>query len=173
RPLCSRAAHQASRRDLQHPPLADRSAATRVGNRSSDRSMTPDGTGNTELVGEESGLHGWDRFIGRGGTEGSHPILPGEAIRGTSTFEWLDGESFLIWRSRSDHPEIPNATSIIGVTDGQLSMHYFDSRGVYRVYGVSLDQAVWQYRRDASPPDPSQRVTRTFTDDRHTHSGRD
>ena len=43
-----------------------------------------------------------------------------------------------------DHAEIPDAITIIGVTDGQLSMHYFDSRGVYRVYAASLDQATWR-----------------------------
>ena len=39
-------------------------------------------------------------------------MLPGEAIRGTSTFEWLDGRRFVIWRSHSDHPQIPDAISI-------------------------------------------------------------
>ena len=41
---------------------------------------------------EESGLQGWHRFIGRWETEGAHPMLPGEPIRGTSTFQWLDGK---------------------------------------------------------------------------------
>ena len=57
-------------------------------------------------------------------------MLPGEAIRGTSTFEWLDGRQFVIWRSHYDHSQIPDAITIIGVTDGQLSMHYFDHRHV-------------------------------------------
>ena len=92
-------------------------------------------------------------------------MLPGEAIRGTSSFEWLDGQRFVIWRSHYDHPEIPDAITIIGVTDGQLSMHYFDERGVYRVYAASLDQAKWRYWRDAPAPDLSQRFTGTFSDD--------
>jgi hypothetical protein len=96
-------------------------------------------------VSEASGLQGWHRFIGTWETEGTHPMLPGEAIRGTSTFEWLDGERFVVWRSHYDHPQIPDAITIIGVTDGQLSMHYFDQRGVYRVYAASLDQAKWRY----------------------------
>ena len=85
-------------------------------------------------------LQGWHRFIGRWETEGAHPMLPGEAIRGTSSFEWLDGRRFVIWRSHYDHSQIPDAITIIGVTNGQLSMHYFDHRGVYRVYAASLDQ---------------------------------
>jgi len=99
-------------------------------------------------------------------------MLPGETIRGTSTFEWLDGERFVIWRSESEHPEIPNGISIIGVTDGQLTMHYFDERGVYRVYATSLDEAAWRFWRDASPPDLSQRFTGTFSDDGDTITGR-
>jgi len=115
-------------------------------------------------VSEEPGLEGWDRFIGSWETEGAHPLLPGEAIRGTSTFEWLEGRRFVIWRSQCEHPKIPDAITIIGVTDGQLSMHYFDERGVYRVYAASLDQRTWRYWRDASAPDLSQRFTGTFGD---------
>ena len=124
------------------------------------------------MVSEESGLQGWHRFIGRWETEGAHPMLPGEPIRGTSTFEWLDGQRFVIWRSHYDHSQIPDAITIIGVTDGQLSMHYFDYRGVYRVYAVSLDQARWRYWRDAPAPDFSQRFTGTFSDDGNTITGR-
>lgn len=117
---------------------------------------------------EESGLEGWDRFIGSWETEGAHPLLPGEAIRGTSTFEWLEGGRFVIWRSAYEHQRIPDAITIIGVTDGQLSMHYFDERGVYRVYAASLDQHSWRYWRDAPAPDLSQRFTGTFNDDGNT-----
>ncbi len=85
---------------------------------------------------EERELEGWHRFIGSWETEGAYPLLPGEAIRGRSTFEWLDGRRFVIWRSQYEHPKIPDAITIIGVTDGQLSMHYFDQRGVNRVYAV-------------------------------------
>jgi hypothetical protein len=99
-------------------------------------------------------------------------MLPGEAIRGTSTFEWLGGRRFVIWRSQYEHPKIPDALTIIGVTDGQLSMHYFDERGVYRVYAASLDQGTWRYWRDASAPDFSQRFTGTFSDDGNSITGR-
>ena len=121
---------------------------------------------------EASRLERWDRLIGRWETEGAHPMLPGEAIRGTSTFEWLDGRRFVIWRSHCDHPEIPDAITIVGVADGRLSMHHFDSRGVYRVYTASLEQATWRYWRDAPAPDLSQRFTGTFSDDGNTITGR-
>jgi hypothetical protein len=92
-------------------------------------------------------------------------MLPGEVIRGASTFEWLDGERFVIWRSHYDHSQIPDAISVIGVTDGQLSMRYVDHGGVYRVYAAGLDGATWRYWRDATAPDLSQRFTGTFSDD--------
>lgn len=98
-------------------------------------------------------------------------MLPGEPIRGTSTFDWLDGQRFLIWRSHYDHPEIPDAITIIGVVDEQLSMHYFDQRGVHRVYFASLDNDTWRYWRDASAPDFSQRFTGTFSEDSSRISG--
>lgn len=74
-----------------------------------------------------------DRLVGRWNTQGSHPLLPGEDITGQATFEWLDRHTFLIWRSHHDHPQIPDAISVIGSIDDQLLMHYFDHRGVHRV----------------------------------------
>jgi hypothetical protein len=102
-------------------------------------------------------------------TEGAHPMLPAAVIRGWAMFEWLDGGRFLIWRSHYDHPEIPDAIAITGVTDGQLSMHYFDSRGVYRMYSVSMSPGTWRFSRDA--PGFSQRFTGTFSDDGSTITG--
>jgi hypothetical protein len=96
-------------------------------------------------------------------TEGSHPMLPDAVIRGRATFEWLDGGRFLIWRSSSEHPDIPDAIAVIGVTDDELSMHYFDSRGVHRVYLVDAAPGAWRFWRD--DPGFAQRFTGTFSDD--------
>jgi hypothetical protein len=101
-------------------------------------------------------------LVGRWQTEGAHPLLPGEQIRGQATFEWLDGEQFLIWRSHYDHPQIPDAIAITGLTDGQLSMQYFDSRGFHRVYSVRMTPDTWRFWRD--DPDFSQRCTGIFGD---------
>jgi hypothetical protein len=117
-------------------------------------------------------LDGWERFIGTWATEGAHPLLPGEPIRGISTFEWLDGRRFVIWRAQYEHPQIPDAITVVGASDGRLSMHYFDTRGVHRVYLASLDEAVWSYWRDAPPPDLSQRFTGTFGAGGDTITGR-
>jgi hypothetical protein len=117
---------------------------------------------------ERPGLPGWQRFIGRWVTEGAHPLLPGQVIRGYTTFEWLDGQQFVIQRSHYDHPDIPDAIAIIGAT-GQLSMHYFDSRGIHRVYAVSLEGDQWRFWRD--DPGFRQKFTGHFSADGDTITG--
>ena len=77
-----------------------------------------------------------------GTTEATHPQMPGAVVAGSSTFEWLDGERFLIFRSHYEHPELPDAVSIIGDTEG-LHMHYFDSRGVHRIYELTIVDDGW------------------------------
>jgi hypothetical protein len=120
----------------------------------------------SSIPGEE--LPGGQRLIGRWATEGTHPLLPGADIRGHTTFGWLAGRQFLIQHSQYDHPDIPDAIAIIGVigeqaAGGHLSMHYFDSRGVYRVYAVSLDGDQWRFWRD--DPGFRQRFTGVFSAD--------
>ena len=89
---------------------------------------------------EISDLEPFEALVGTWTTEATHRIYPSTVVRGRSAFEWLDGKRFLIQRSVTDHPEFPDAMAVFGVTDEQLSMHYFDSRGVYRVYAVSLSE---------------------------------
>jgi hypothetical protein len=103
-------------------------------------------------------------------TEGSHPLLPDAEIRGRATFEWLDGGKFLIWRSHYDHPDIPDAVSVIGAADGRLAMHYFDARGVQRTYTVDMTPGTWRFWRD--DPGFAQRFTGTFEDAGDTITGR-
>ena len=53
--------------------------------------------------------------------------------------------------------------------------HYFDSRGVARVYKMSVEEGVWKLWRDEpdfSPLDFSQRFTGTFSADGTTIAGR-
>jgi hypothetical protein len=87
---------------------------------------------------ESSELEPFEALLGTWTTEATHEGLPGVAIRGQSTFEWLEGRRFLIWRSHYNHPEIPDAIAIVGIIDGEPSMRYFDGRGVHRVLAVSL-----------------------------------
>ena len=118
---------------------------------------------------EISDLEPFEALVGTWVTESIHPIYPTTVVRGRSTFEWLEGRRFLIQRSVTDHPEFPDAMAVFGVTDEQLSMHYFDSRGVYRVYAVSLSEGTWKFSRDA--PGFSQRFRGTFEDGGDTIAG--
>lgn len=104
-----------------------------------------------------------DALVGEWETEATHPLLP-SVVHGRTTFEWLQGKRFLIWRSTSPPGTIPRAISIIGggETPGTWPMHYFDERGVMRVYQVSMESSVWRMWRDH--PGFSQRLTGTFED---------
>jgi len=120
------------------------------------------------------------RLVGRWTTEAAHSGLPGAIVSGSSEIERLEGEQFLIYRSSYDHPDIPDSIAIIGDTDG-LHMHYFDTRGVYRMLKVTVTGEGWEMAMDrhlpagsfASPDAPfSQRMTYTFEDEDRTMSGK-
>lgn len=70
---------------------------------------------------------------------------------GTTTFEWLQGEFFLVQRFANDHPAAPSGIAIIGVAGERepFTQHYYDSRGVGRVYFTSLEDRVWKVWREA------------------------
>ena len=127
-----------------------------------------------------------DRLVGRWTTEATHPAMPGVVVRGTTTIEWLEGNRFLVYRGRTDHPDFPDALAIIGhmesdrvdkanrevavAGESPLRMHYFDSRGVFRVYETSIADSSWRIWRDA--PGFSQRFTGRLTDGDDTILGR-
>ena len=91
----------------------------------------------------------------------------GRHRRPRSRFEWLPGGRFLIERWEVPVPEAPDGIAIIGAdpeSDGNYLQHYFDSRGVARVYKMSLEDGVWKLWRDEpdfTPLDFSQRFTGT------------
>src|SRR5690349_11287794 len=81
------------------------------------------------------------------------PRWPGEA---SVTFEWLEGHRFLIQRWAVEMPEAPDGIAIIGAGDqpGAFRQHYFDARGVHRVYEMTLEDGTWRLWRDATNPFP-------------------
>ncbi len=91
------------------------------------------------------------------------PPWPGEA---RVTFEWLEDRTFLIERWTVDLPEAPDGIAIIGAGNETeaFRQHYFDSRGVHRIYEMTLGDGVWKLWRDARDPFP-QRFSGTFNDD--------
>jgi hypothetical protein len=99
---------------------------------------------------------------------------PTAAPLASTTFEWLAGHRFLIQRWEVDHPDAPDGIAIIGVdpTRGTYLQHYFDSRGVARVYDMTFADGVWELERSASEPDFSQRFTGRFSPDGESIVGR-
>ncbi|MGH2353590.1 MAG: hypothetical protein ACRDJN_18450 [Chloroflexota bacterium] len=93
------------------------------------------------------------------------------------SFEWLPGERFLIQRWEVPIPEAPDGIAIIGPdpkSEGNYLQHYFDSRGIARVYKMSFANGVWRLWRDEpdfSPLDFTQRYTGNFSDDGRTIAG--
>ena len=93
------------------------------------------------------------------------------------TFAWLPGEQFLIQRWEVPLPEAPDGIAIIGPDPahaGRYLQHYFDTRGVARIYKMRFEHGVWTLWRDEadfSPLDFAQRYTGTFSDDGTTIAG--
>jgi hypothetical protein len=92
--------------------------------------------------------------------------------RGRSTFAWLEGGAFLVQHSEVEQAGVPIATTIIGPDDSTETwcMLYSDSRGVSRVYQMSLSDGVWKLWREA--PGFSQRFTGTLRSDGKVITGR-
>ena len=110
-------------------------------------------------------------LTGRWNLELSVPTNPPTILRDLwSTFDWMEGGLFLIWRwgpARSDFPGLffPSALSVIGYDNSmeQYFVHYFDSRGVYRILDMAKVNGGWKMWRTS--PDFSQRMTLTLNDD--------
>ena len=96
-------------------------------------------------------------------------------------FEWMPGNRFLLERWEVpglDPVEMPaSGLAVIGAdpeSEGGFLQHYFDSRGVARIYKMTVGDGVWKLWRDSpdfSPLSFSQRYTGTFSDDGQTISG--
>ena len=101
------------------------------------------------------------------------PELAGEA---RSAFEWaLDG-TFLVQRSSVPVPEAPDGLCVVGLDDGDgYTQHYFDSRGIARVYAMTFDDGVWTLLRekpDFTALDFSQRYRGELSSDGKVIEGR-
>jgi hypothetical protein len=101
------------------------------------------------MTDRDPALEGFDALIGTWDTEAVHPAVDA-VVQGTVTYEWLEGGHFIVQRSHNDHELFPDAICVIGAPeDGDgLVMEYFDSRGVRRTYGTSLEDGVLRIWRD-------------------------
>jgi hypothetical protein len=93
-----------------------------------------------------------------------------------SRFEWaLDGK-FLLQRTEVLVPDAPDSLAIVraDLETGAYTQHYYDSRGVVRLYAMTFADRVWTLTRespDFSPLDFQQRFTGTFSQDENIISG--
>ena len=117
--------------------------------------------GLTGMTERDPVLEPFDALIGTWATEATHPEFDA-VVPGTVMFEWLEGGRFLIQRSRNEHEQFPDSISVIGAPESGdgLVTEYFDSRGVRRTYGVSLEDGVLRIWRDA--PGFDQRFSATL-----------
>jgi len=91
-------------------------------------------------------MRAFDALVGEWRVE--VPQFPGQ--RGHATVAWTEDGAYL--RLRSDVPDpAPDAVWIVGGDDSAESCTalYHDSRGVARVYRMSLDAGTWRIWRDA------------------------
>jgi hypothetical protein len=97
--------------------------------------------------------------------------FPGaDAIDARCTFEWILGGAMLLQRQTVDYAPAPDSHSLISANeDGGFTQHYFDSRGVVRVYAMTFENGRWTLLRDRpdfSPLDFSQRYAGELNGDR-------
>lgn len=112
-----------------------------------------------------------DVFIGEWSieiTSMSFDSDPTAVARGQASFRWLEGRAFLLQHSEVPNTEFPRAISVIGADDSAETycMLYFDSRGVSRIYKMTLSEQTWTLWREF--PGFSQRFHGTFSDDNNT-----
>jgi len=121
-------------------------------------------TSQMEQTARNPQLAAFEPLVGEWTFEATHPMFPTTVVHGHMTYEWLEGERFLVQRSRNDHPDFPDSISVIGFADeDELSVHYFDSRGVFRIYRIAMAGDTLRMWRDV--PGFSQRMQGTLSED--------
>lgn len=111
-----------------------------------------------------------DAFLGQWTMEAHFPGTDPTGPIGRSTFEWLLGGRFLRQRTEFLEPGPPECVAIIGAHAGSdtYTQHYFDDRGIARLYSMTLNEGIWQLHRDTpdfTPLEFRQRFTGRFTQD--------
>jgi len=105
-----------------------------------------------------------------------HGLAPG---KGSVSFEWIEGESFLLQRSVAEWTDpgwaenAPRTTqSVIGFDDTtmEITQLYADDRGVTRIYRGTLTEDQWLLERSA--PGFHQRFVGILSEDGNTIDGR-
>jgi len=95
---------------------------------------------------------------------------------GTVSFEWALGERYLLQRTTLPAP-FPESLGVIEYDEpaGEFRQHYFDSRGVSRIYRMTFTGSEWTLLRtepDFSDLGFAQRFAATIADDGRSVEGR-
>lgn len=93
-----------------------------------------------------------------------HPD-PSAIVSGHASFAWMEGGAFLLHHAEIPNTDFPREIAVIGADDAAeiYRMLYFDSRGVSRIYRMTLSGGIWTLWREF--PGFSQRFHGTFSDD--------
>lgn len=96
-------------------------------------------------------------------------LIPGTPA-GRLVCERALGGQYLIQRAETPQPEFPDGIMLIAYDEDTdaYTQHYFDSRGIVRLYKMNLRDGVWTLQRDApdfSSLDSWQRFEGIFSDD--------
>jgi hypothetical protein len=86
------------------------------------------------------------------GGEAAPSIAKEDGAQARSQFEWaLDGQ-FLLQRTEVPVPEAPDSLTIVSVDleTGAYTQHYYDSRGVVRLYAMTFAGGVWTLTRESA-----------------------
>lgn len=121
----------------------------------------------------DAALERLDALVGEWTLQAGPPGGPPWPEEARAMLEWMKGRRFLVQRQTIDVPEFPDGVMVIGAGDepDRFRQYYFDSRGVHRIYEMTLAGGVWTLWRDSPDPFP-QRFTGTFADDGATIAGR-
>jgi len=89
-------------------------------------------------------------FIGRWTMEALFPGAEPTGPAGLCTFEWMLGGEFLLQRTEFSVPGPPEGVMIVGPDPegANFTQHYFDSRGVARLYSMTFEEGIWTLQRD-------------------------
>ena len=119
----------------------------------------------------ERALKQMEPLVGRWALEAISPdgeLWPGEAL---ATIAWHDRGAFLMEQTTTAVAEAPDSTKLMGcdASNGSYYQLYSDSRGVCRVYEMSIGDGEWKLWRTGDPF--PQRFTGRFEDGGDTIAG--
>jgi hypothetical protein len=99
------------------------------------------------------GMSPLEPLVGEWTMEMHVPVEPPAVVAGRVTFEWLPDHRFLIQRWTIEHEDAPDGIAVIGASHrtGEYTQHYFDSRGVERIYAMTLSTGELRLWREVDP----------------------